>query len=123
MATDSSDNYWGEMIFDEDGHVTFEAPHQWTGVEAARHIFLKELFCATTSVMRVLDEAQGPLEIHLACDNSAAAAAMRHMYSSNVSAGTRQAISEAARERQFFANELGPIRGQCFRRRFPQFQP
>ena len=42
----------------------------------ARNIF--------TSVMRVLDEAVGPIEIHLVCDNSAAAAAMRHMYSSNV---------------------------------------
>ena len=84
MATDSSDNYWGEMIFDEDGKVTFEAPHQWSTTDAARNIFMKELFCATTSVMRVLDEAVGPIEIHLACDNSAAAAAMRHMYSSNV---------------------------------------
>lgn len=29
MATDSSDDYWGEMIFDEIGKITFESP-QWS---------------------------------------------------------------------------------------------
>ena len=83
MATDASDNYWGEIFYDDEGHVILENPHEFSPKHAAYHIFLKELLCCSWSIKAMLARDPGSYEIHVCVDNSAAAAALRHMYSSN----------------------------------------
>ena len=84
MATDASDNFWGEIFYDEDGTVILENPHEFSTKHAAYHIFLKELLCCSWSIKAMLARDPGSYDIHVCVDNSAAAAALRHMYSSNL---------------------------------------
>ena len=83
MATDASDNYWGEIFYDDEGRVILENPHEFSPKHAAYHIFLKELLCCSWSIKAMLARDPGAYDIHVCVDNSAAAAALRHMYSSN----------------------------------------
>ena len=51
---------------------------------AETSIFLKELFAACWSIKGYMQRHEGAFKFNIAVDNTAAAAALRHMYSSNV---------------------------------------
>ena len=63
-----------------------EHGHQWSETIGARHIFIKELFAAVFAIRHCLATFPKSLEIHIGIDNTAAAAALRNMYSGNVMA-------------------------------------
>ena len=86
VVSDSSDDAWGYLIFNELGRMDSEHGHQWSETIGARHIFIKELFAAVFAIRHCLATFPKSLEIHIGIDNTAAAAALRNMYSGNVMA-------------------------------------
>ena len=85
MATDASDNFLGRIRFDDQGRVIEEVSAPVPSSLLNVHIFLKELFAATWSVKS--HQKAHPHDsfcYHVAIDNSAAASALRNMYSSNL---------------------------------------
>ena len=71
-------------MFDDQGLLILEQAHAFNDSFRTNHIFLKELFAATWAIKALLKRDPGAHEIHIAVDNSAAAAALRHMYSANI---------------------------------------
>jgi len=95
LATDSSDDGFGYVIYDHDGNIIQEIGEKWDehyrnskgGYEkwSVRHIYLKELKCALDTIL-MLSEKFPNTVFDLGIDNSAAAAAIRNMYSACVEA-------------------------------------
>lgn len=81
VCSDSSDNGWGYVILHEGSYESF--PYEWTAAEARMHIFLKELLAAIRCIQATI---RGPSIIRIGIDNTAAAHAIRNMYSSNSAA-------------------------------------
>ena len=138
MATDASDDYWGELFFDELGQVVSEMPHifdanlrervpakgdQTGRGRAETSIFLKELFAACWSIKGYMQRHEGAFEFNIAVDNTAAAAALRHMYSSNVVACHElDRLWEKLSSRGcFHPRFLRKVGGQCVRHGVAEF--
>jgi len=85
-VSDSSDRQWGYLIFTDDGKKAFEKGHRWSTGLREQHIFLKELCAAVFAIRHVLSANPMGMDIHIGIDNSAAANAVRNMYSGNVMA-------------------------------------
>jgi len=86
LVSDSSDHQWGYLVFTEDGDKAYEKGLPWSTSLAQRHIFIKELCAAIFAIRYALASRPKSLEIHIGIDNTAAAAALRNMYSGNVMA-------------------------------------
>ena len=85
MATDASDNFLGRVRFNEQGIIVEEIPTPIPQNLLSVHIFLKELFACSWAVKYFLrHHPQGSYRFHVAIDSSAAAAALRNIYSSNL---------------------------------------
>jgi len=86
LVSDSSDNRWGYLIFTEDGRRSFEKGHKWSTGLQKQHIFMKELCAAIFAIRHVITTRPPGADIHIGVDNSAAANALRNMYSGNLMA-------------------------------------
>ena len=86
LVSDSSDRQWGYLIFNQDGEKAFERGHRWSISLQGQHIFLKELCAAVFAIRHILTVNPPGVDIHIGIDNSAAANAIRNMYSGNVMA-------------------------------------
>jgi hypothetical protein len=84
-CSDSSDTGYGYIIFHEPENI--ERGFEWNAKDRSRHIFTKELNAAITTIRRCIDiNNNGPTEVIIGIDNSAAAHALRNMHSSNADA-------------------------------------
>lgn len=88
LVSDSSGNQWGYLVFTDEGFKAFERGHRWSRSLQKQHIFLKELCAAVFAIRHVLLTNRRSLDIHIGVDNSAAANALRNMYSGNLMACT-----------------------------------
>jgi len=86
LVSDSSDHKWGYLVFDDDGGKAYEKGLPWSTNLAGTHIFIKELCAAIFAIRYAIATRPRSLEIHIGIDNTAAAAALRNMYSGNVMA-------------------------------------
>jgi hypothetical protein len=96
-ASDSSDREWGFVIYKphiiaEESHPTIcvEENHQWFHL-SEKHIYVKECLAAIETCEYILQVQQKPCIIYLGIDNSAAAAAVRHLHSTNIIVATKLA--------------------------------
>ena len=87
LATDSSDRGYGYVLYDGLGNIVEEKGFVWdtdcgekTFKWSKRHIYLKELKCAL-DIVGALSARYPETVFDLGIDNTAAAAAIRHMYS------------------------------------------
>jgi len=86
LVSDSSDNGYGYLVFTDDGQVELEKGHLWSKSLSKAHIFIKELMAAVFAIRYVLHTSPPNVEINVGVDNTAAASALRNMYSGNVMA-------------------------------------
>jgi len=84
LVSDSSDSKWGYLIFTDEGSKAFEKGHDWSLGLRPQHIFIKELCAAVFAIKHVISVNPDGVDIHIGIDNSAAANAIRNMYSGNV---------------------------------------
>jgi len=82
LFTDASKKGYGYVLSDENGCVLMQGGHTWTGASMGWHIFIQEVAAALWSWKIVKDTLQ-QRPIILLVDNSAAAFAIRHGFSSN----------------------------------------
>jgi len=86
LVSDSSDHKWGYLIFTESGERAFEKGHTWSTGLRPQHIFIKELCAAVFAIKHVISTSPEGVDVHIGIDNTAAANAIRNMYSGNVMA-------------------------------------
>ena len=86
LASDACDHSWGYLVFNEDGAKDFEKGHKFNNGLRARHIFIKELCAAIFAIRYILATKPKGVDIHIGVDNTAAASALRNLYSGNVMA-------------------------------------
>lgn len=86
LCSDSSDEGYGYLLFTDDGQVKLEKGHMWSKSLHKTHIFIKELMAAVFAIRLTLKTYPPNLEINIGVDNTAAASALRNMYSGNVMA-------------------------------------
>ncbi len=96
-ASDSSDNEWGFVVYNphicpEESHPTIcvEENHRWFHL-SDKHIYVKECLAAIEACLSILSGQTMPCIIYLGIDNSAAAAAVRHLHSTNLIVATKLA--------------------------------
>jgi hypothetical protein len=85
VATDSSDDQWGFLLFTAEGTKAIERTFGWPPHLRQVHIYVKEALASIWTLrylMRPNSSAQ-PLEIVLVGDNTAAMRAIERMYSTN----------------------------------------
>ena len=90
LATDSSDQGYGYVMYDERGRIIEEEGFLWKDMRTPkdsghvdwvkRHIYLKELKCAIDTITKMAKRFPGS-QFECGQDNSAAAAAIRNMFS------------------------------------------
>ena len=86
LCSDSCDDMWGYLVFTDDGKKDLERGHVWSKGIRKTHIFIKELLAAVFAIRFCLKTLPRSLEINIGIDNTAAAAAIRNMYSGNIMA-------------------------------------
>lgn len=88
LACDSSDDYEGNVLFNPDGSFSDQNVfrRKWDVNIAKTHIYFKELLAAIRAIESLLDRRPSVKVIYVAIDNTAAAHALRRMYSTNASA-------------------------------------
>ena len=86
LCSDSCDDSWGYLVFSDDGKKDLEKGHVWSKGIRKTHIFIKELLAAVFAIRYCLKTLPRSLEINIGIDNTAAAAAIRNMYSGNIMA-------------------------------------
>ena len=95
LATDSSDQGYGYVMYDHTGRIIEEEGYLWKDMKTPkgsghvdwvkRHIYLKELKCAIDTITKMAMRFPGS-QFECGQDNSAAAAAIRNMFSGCVEA-------------------------------------
>ena len=83
VCSDSSDDRWGYNILTHDGHsLTWsDIGFVWNVDLQPQHIYVKECIAAIWTIQRLIEER--PVRFVIGIDNSAAAAALRRLYSPN----------------------------------------